>query len=310
MKKRIFSVAVAAAVAMSLSVSAFAAAGPGNSDAIPGWSDVVGGSVTETSVNVNPDGETVITTDNDLQVVAPKGAFPDGVTSVTLVASVGVVKSEHVESILRSINRLVDTDHALAKVTYGMSLELLDQNRNPIQPVKNLTVSIAQNSNNNLSNTVVYLSDDGTKATSFTLNKDGRLFKFSVPHFSKYYLGISDDNNQEPPVDPDEPDLVIPGGGDNNGGTGETTTSEETTTTTAPATSDNNGGSNSGDDTTATPSETDSNGTGDSNNGSGDSNNGSTDGTGSDKNQATGVVLAVVPAAIAAAAVVISKKRK
>ena len=92
MKKRIFSVAVAAAVAMSLSVSAFAAAGPGMSDAIPGWSDVVGGSETETSVNVNPDGETVITTDNDLQVVAPKGAFPDGVTSVTLVASVGVVK--------------------------------------------------------------------------------------------------------------------------------------------------------------------------------------------------------------------------
>ncbi len=306
MKKRIFSVAVAAAVAMSLSVSAFAAAGPGMSDAIPGWSDVVGGSETETSVNVNPDGETVITTDNDLQVVAPKGAFPDGVTSVTLVASVGVVKSEYVESIVRGINRLVDTDHALAKVTYGMSLELLDQNRNPIQPVKDLTVSIAQNSNNKLSNTVVYLSDDGKEATSFTLNKDGRLFKFSVPHFSKYYLGILDDSGQTTTT------TTTTSGGfvDPDGNNTTTTTSEETTTTTAPATSDNNGGSNSGDDTTAASSDIDSNGTGDSNNGSGDSNNGSTDGTGSDKNQATGVVLAVIPAAIAAAAVVISKKRK
>lgn len=307
MKKRIFSVAVAAAVAMSLSVSAFAAAGPGMSDAIPGWSDVVGGSETETSVNVNPDGETVITTDNDLQVVAPKGAFPDGVTSVTLVASVGVVKSEYVESIVRGINGLVDTDHALAKVTYGMSLELLDQNRNPIQPVKDLTVSIAQNSNNKLSNTVVYLSDDGKEATSFTLNKDGRLFKFSVPHFSKYYLGILDDSEQTTTTT-----TTTTSGGfvDPDGNNTTTTTSEETTTTTAPATSDNNGGSNSGDDTTAASSDIDSNGTGDSNNGSGDSNNGSTDGTGSDKNQATGVVLAVIPAAIAAAAVVISKKRK
>lgn len=308
MKKRIFSVAVAAAVAMSLSVSAFAAAGPGMSDAIPGWSDVVGGSETETSVNVTPDGETVITTDNDLQVVAPKGAFPDGVTSVTLVASVGVVKSEYVESIVSGINRLVDTDHALAKVTYGMSLELLDQNRNPIQPVKDLTVSIAQNSNNKLSNTVVYLSDDGKEATSFTLNKDGRLFKFSVPHFSKYYLGILDDSEQTTTTTT----TTTTSGGfvDPDGNNTTTTTSEETTTTTAPATSDNNGGSNSGDDTTAASSDIDSNGTGDSNNGSGDSNNGSTDGTGSDKNQATGVVLAVIPAAIAAAAVVISKKRK
>lgn len=47
--------------------------------------------------------------------------------------------------------------------------------------------------------------------------------------------------------------------------------------------------------------------TGDTNNGTGDTNNGTSTG---DKNQPTGVALAVIPAALAAAGVIVSKKRK
>lgn len=60
-----------------------------------------------------------------------------------------------------------------------------------------------------------------------------------------------------------------------------------------------------------TPGDTTTDGDNAGDNGAGSGNNGSTAGdNGDDKNQPTGVVLAIVPAAVAAAGVIISKKRK
>lgn len=320
MKKRIFSTAVALAAAMSLSVSAFAAAAIGETDTNPGWSDIVGGSEDRIEVDVNPNGETRIVTDIGLAVIAPKGTFPAGVTKVTLTANIGAVKEERVEEITAKINGVIDDQEKLAFVTYGMSLELNDQNGNSITEFNNLlTVSISKNTTIENNNTVVYLSDDGNTAEAYELkNMENNTFQFSVPHFSKYYLGNLDEG--EPPVPPvppvntpattPDPGFVDPG--DNDGNTDGDKTTEDTKNpedgTTAPSNTTDNG--SNGGDTNAPADGTNAPVDGEPDDGSNGGNAGDTNGTGNDKNQATGVVLAVVPAAIAAAAVVISKKRK
>lgn len=324
MKKRIFSTAVALAAAMSLSVSAFAAAAIGETDTNPGWSDIVGGSEARIEVDVNPNGETTIVTDIGLAVIAPKGTFPAGVTKVTLTANIGAVNEERVEEITAKINGVIDDQEKLAFVTYGMSLELNDQNGDSITEFNNLlTVSIAKNTTIQKNNTVVYLSDDGNTAEAYELkNMENNTFQFSVPHFSKYYLGNVDES-----TDPDDDNnggnnnggnnnggFVDPG--DNDGNTDGDTDGDKTTEdtknpedgTTAPSNTTDNG--SNGGDTNAPADGTNAPVDGEPGDGSNGGNAGDTNGTGSDKNQATGVVLAVVPAAIAAAAVVISKKRK
>ncbi len=195
-------------------------------------------------------------------------------------------------------------------------VSLYNQDNEEFEPTAALDLTIPTDKKSNI---VAYVGDNGKVEWYEIKDDNNKLMTISTKHFSDYYFLTLDATVVDTllgivgPEDPDETDDSNNGGGNNGGSTestSQTAAPEETTTTAAPTTSDNNGGSNSGDDTTAAPSDTESNGTGDSNNGSGDSNNGSTDGTGSDKNQATGVVLAVIPAAIAAAAVVISKKRK
>lgn len=323
MKKRFFNAVVAAVAAMSLSVSAFAeTATPGLSD-LPGWSGVPGASDAAVTVPVDKSYIEVGSEDGVL-VAGPKGAFGDA-TSVTLAASIASGEdiptdmAEYVEEAVYDVlnnwkPRLVTQKFSVNTV---VRVSLYNQDNEEFEPTAALDLTIPTDKKSNI---VAYVGDNGKVEWYEIKDDNNKLMTISTKHFSDYYFLTLDATVVDTllgivgPEDPDETDDSNNGGGNNNGGSTESTSQtaapEETTTTAAPTTSGNNGGSNSGDDTTAAPSDTDSNGTGDSNNGSGDSNNGSTDGTGSDKNQATGVVLAVVPAAIAAAAVVISKKRK
>ena len=322
MKKRFFNAVVAAVAAMSLSVSAFAeTATPGLSD-LPGWTGVPGASDAAVTVPVDKSYIEVGSEDGVL-VAGPKGAFGSA-TSVTLAASIASgdeIPSDMVEGVKEAVYNVLD-NWKPRLVTQNFSVNtvvrvsLYNQDNEEFEPTAALDLTIPTDKKSNI---VAYVGDNGKVEWYEIKDDNNKLMTISTKHFSDYYFLTLDATVVDTllgivgPEDPDETDDSNNGGGNNGGSTestSQTAAPEETTTTAAPATSDNNGGSNSGDDTTAAPSDTDSNGTGDSNNGSGDSNNGSTDGTGSDKNQATGVVLAVVPAAIAAAAVVISKKRK
>lgn len=322
MKKRFFNAVVAAVAAMSLSVSAFAeTATPGLSD-LPGWTGVPGASDAAVTVPVDKSYIEVGSEDGVL-VAGPKGAFGSA-TSVTLAASIASgdeIPSDMVEGVKEAVYNVLD-NWKPRLVTQNFSVNtvvrvsLYNQDNEEFEPTAALDLTIPTDKKSNI---VAYVGDNGKVEWYEIKDDNNKLMTISTKHFSDYYFLTLDATVVDTllgivgPEDPDETDDSNNGGGNNGGSTestSQTAAPEETTTTAAPTTSDNNGGSNSGDDTTAAPSDTDSNGTGDSNNGSGDSNNGSTDGTGSDKNQATGVVLAVIPAAIAAAAVVISKKRK
>lgn len=322
MKKRFFNAVVATVAAMSLSVSAFAeTATPGLSD-LPGWTGVPGASDAAVTVPVDKSYIEVGSEDGVL-VAGPKGAFGSA-TSVTLAASIASgdeIPSDMVEGVKEAVYNVLD-NWKPRLVTQNFSVNtvvrvsLYNQDNEEFEPTAALDLTIPTDKKSNI---VAYVGDNGKVEWYEIKDDNNKLMTISTKHFSDYYFLTLDATVVDTllgivgPEDPDETDDSNNGGGNNGGSTestSQTAAPEETTTTAAPATSDNNGGSNSGDDTTAAPSDTDSNGTGDSNNGSGDSNNGSTDGTGSDKNQATGVVLAVIPAAIAAAAVVISKKRK
>ena len=313
MKKRFFNAVVAAVAAMSLSVSAFAETATPGLSVLPGWSGVPGASDAAVTVPVDKSYIEVGSEDGVL-VAGPKGAFGSA-TSVTLAASIASgdeIPSDMVEGVKEAVYNVLD-NWKPRLVTQNFSVNtvvrvsLYNQDNEEFEPTAALDLTIPTDKKSNI---VAYVGDNGKVEWYEIKDDNNKLMTISTKHFSDYYFLTLDATVVDTLlgiVGPEDPD-------DNNSGNTESTTQtaapEETTTTAAPTTSDNNGGSNSGDDTTAAPSDTDSNGTGDSNNGSGDSNNGSTDGTGSDKNQATGVVLAVIPAAIAAAAVVISKKRK
>lgn len=319
MKKRFFNAVVATVAAMSLSVSAFAeTATPGLSD-LPGWSGVPGASDAAVTVPVDKSYIEVGSEDGVL-VAGPKGAFGSA-TSVTLAASIASgdeIPSDMVEGVKEAVYNVLD-NWKPRLVTQNFSVNtvvrvsLYNQDNEEFEPTAALDLTIPTDKKSNI---VAYVGDNGKVEWYEIKDDNNKLMTISTKHFSDYYFLTLDATVVDTllgivgpivgPEDPDETDDSNNGGGNNGGSTestSQTAAPEETTTTAAPTTSDNNGGSNSGDDTTAAPSDTDSNGTG-------DSNNGSTDGTGSDKNQATGVVLAVIPAAIAAAAVVISKKRK
>lgn len=314
MKKRFFNAVVATVAAMSLSVSAFAeTATPGLSD-LPGWSGVPGASDAAVTVPVDKSYIEVGSEDGVL-VAGPKGAFGSA-TSVTLAASIASgdeIPSDMVEGVKEAVYNVLD-NWKPRLVTQNFSVNtvvrvsLYNQDNEEFEPTAALDLTIPTDKKSNI---VAYVGDNGKVEWYEIKDDNNKLMTISTKHFSDYYFLTLDATVVDtllgivgPIVGPEDPDETDDS---NNGGSTESTSQtaapEETTTTAAPTTSDNNGGSNSGDDTTAAPSDTDSNGTG-------DSNNGSTDGTGSDKNQATGVVLAVIPAAIAAAAVVISKKRK
>lgn len=322
--------AVALATAMTLSSVAFAeAATPGVSDpgiSNPGWSDLgPGASNYEETVDLTdraPDDEVVIGGDQGLAIVAKRKAFADSVTSVTLVSSMGTLKEEAIEPAMTAINKEARKEaKKVTDVNYGISIELYDQNGNPVEIVKgnNLEVHVSINDKNKTSNLAAYIPDGEGKAEIYTLNKNvaKNIFNFKTSHNSKYYLVKALDTGD------DETTTTANGGGSSSGGfdnpggsTGNTTTTQapaadtttkapDAATTTAPGSNNNEPGSSNDDNNTTNAPD---NGTSEDGNNSNVGNDGN--GNGDDKNQATGVVLAVIPAAIAATAVVISKKRK
>lgn len=327
MKKRFFNAVVATVAAMSLSVSAFAeAATPGLSD-LPGWSGVPGASESAVTVTIGDKSIVEVGSVDGILVKGSKAAFA-GAASVTLAASIVSgedIPADMVETVEDAVYNVLNNwkPRLVTKkfdVNTVVRVSLYDENQEEFQPKAALDLTIASDKN---SNVVAYVDDEG-KVEWYEIDRESnnKLMTITTKHFSDYYFLTLDDTVVDTllgvvgPEDPDDGDNNGGNNGGNGGDTGNTESTSETaapeaTTTTEPSnTTDNNtnNGSNGGDNTTApvddttdAPSETDSNGSG---------NTGSTDGTGSDKNQATGVVLAVIPAAIAAAAVVISKKRK
>lgn len=332
MKKRIFNTAVALVAAMSLSTAAFAEAapgvsGPGASDpgvSNPGWSDLgPGASDYEETVDLTglaDDAEVILGSAQGLAIEGTRKDFPAEVTKVTLVSSIGKLKDEPAKEAKKVIQNK-NSDRYIVNVSYGISVTLLDQDGNVIEPVNPLTVYVVKTSENEKSNGAAYISDDSKTVETIVkkadFSKESTFFKFVASHFSKYYL-FQYDVDEETTTTTKAPGGSGSGGGfDDPGNGGSTTTAATTTapdavttttkapevTTKAPA-----------DVTTKAPADVTTKAPSNGGNTPDDGNNSNVgndgNGNGPDKNQATGVVLAVIPAAIAATAVVISKKRK
>lgn len=329
MKKRFFNTAVAIAAAMALSVSAFAeAAEPGLS--VPGFSGIPGASTALVK------GEIVGST---MKLGSSEGIAVDGRlkyfgdrTNVVLCASMQDDVSAEVQGATKTIvtNYLSAQKPPMSsdiiKVNMVIRVKLYDLDAEEyFQPEGSLSVSVPTDSESNI---VAFISEDGKTVEWYELQKNSNtVMSFEAPHFSDYYFmtldedvvdSLLDDGNYVPPyVDETTTAPTTPVG---PGGSTTTTTTTAPDATTAPDSTTAPGTNNGGDTTTAPSENTDNNGSNggdttnapaDGGNDSTDNNNtGNTDGTGNDKNQNTGVVLAVIPAAIAAAAVVISKKRK
>lgn len=333
MKKRLFNTAVALAAAMSLSTAAFAEVAPGASDpgvsgpgvSNPGWSDLgPGASNYEETIDLTglaADAEVILGSDQGLAIEGKVKDFPAGVTKVTLVSSIGALKEEAAEAAKTPINNAAKKEaKKVTSVNYGISVTLKDQDGNVIEPVNKLTVHVNINSDNETSNLAAYISDDGNKVELFTLNKNTtkKIFNFKTNHFSKYYLVKTIDTGDGD--DETTTTTAASGGGSGSGfgdpGTGNTTTTQApaagTTTTTTKAPADVTTKAPEAATTTKAPADGTTKAPADNTPDDGNNSNVGNDGNGNgpDKNQATGVVLAVIPAAIAATAVVISKKRK
>lgn len=346
MKKRIFNMVVAVAAAMSLSVCAFAeAADPGVSDpgasgssgfTIPGWSGLGVPGQSDAIVGVTlGTGLAEFGSDQGVKISGPGAAFGEPGDEVFLAVSllnpvpadVAADVAEDVEYELSSYRPKLVTDKLDVQVV--MSLEFYKKTGDEfkqIHPKGEMTVNVAKP--NGDTNIVAHVKDDGTYEW-LEPTTVGQVVTFTANSFSDYYildidqlvadtLLDEDDRNNYPGVDPENP---IPGGDPVTTTTPAaevtttpaaevtTTPAAEVTTTKAPevtttkeetATTTTTTKAPSGGNTVNTPDD------GNGNNNVGNDGNGN----GPDKNQATGVVLAVIPAAIAASAVIISKKRK
>lgn len=330
MKKRFFNTAVAIAAAMSLSVCAFAeAADPGISlpgfSGLPGASDAtVGAAVGKTTVKLG--------SDEGVLVTGPASAFKPatyvylGVSlSTSVEGETEAYVKECVETALKNHKPTLEDDKMT--VNSAVRLKLYNQDKKEIQPNSALTVKIAYDGESNI---VAYIDEKGD-VEWIKLDTTSKIMTFKTSHFSDFYFlklreGIVETltNSESSGTVPGEV-TTTPSGSTNPPGGGSTSSDNTTTTqapeadttttqapavttpatTTAPSGSDdkpnNDDNTTSGGNTTNTTAIEDNGNSNVGNDGAGN---------GADKNQATGVVLAVIPAAIAAAAVVISKKRK
>lgn len=332
MKKRIFNTAVAIVTAMSLSVCAFAEAGPGASGegpgasgdqeptiTLPGFEALPGASISVLGADVVEGEEVELTSDEGISVRGDASLFAPA-THVYLGASLRTNASD--DSVMES----VDAHKADINLTSlgleelgdiilhtALRVKLYNQDLEAIQPSGALTVSVPTDGKSNI---VAYVGENG-EFEWIELNQVGSIMSFKTAHFSDYYyLEVTEGKKPGPatPSFPSNGNTSSSGGStstdttaaseDNATQAPDSTEATEANTTKAPGSNDqpNNDITNNGGDTTNTTAIEDGN----SNNNVG--NDGA--GNGADKNQATGVVLAVIPAAIAAAAVVISKKRK
>ena len=326
MKKRFFNTAVAVAAAMSLSVCAFAeAAEPGVS--LPGFSGLPGAS--DAAVGAAVGTATVkLGSDEGVLVTGPASAFKPATyvyLGVSLSTSVDAETEAYVKDCVETAlaNHKPTLEDDKMTVNSAVRLKLYNQDKEEIQPNSALTVKIAYDGESNIA---AYIDAEGN-VEWIKLDTTSKIMTFKTSHFSDFYFlklreGLVETlTNTDGGLAPGEVTTTTSGstnpGGGISGPGNETTTTQApeaeatttqapavtTTTTAAPSGSDdkpnNDDNTPSGGDTTNGPANEDNSNVG--NDGAGN---------GPDKNQATGVVLAVVPAAIAAAAVVISKKRK
>lgn len=326
MKKRFFNTAVAVAAAMSLSVCAFAeAAEPGVS--LPGFSGLPGAS--DAAVGAAVGTATVkLGSDEGVLVTGPASAFKPATyvyLGVSLSTSVDAETEAYVKDCVETAlaNHKPTLEDDKMTVNSAVRLKLYNQDKEEIQPNSALTVKIAYDGESNIA---AYIDAEGN-VEWIKLDTTSKIMTFKTSHFSDFYFlklreGLVETlTNTDGGLAPGE--VTTTTSGSTNPGGGISGPGNETTTTQAPEDT----ATQAPDATTAAPSGTDNKpGNNDSNDddnsgntttvpaGSNDDNssNVGNDGAGNDpdKNQATGVVLAVVPAAIAAAAVVISKKRK
>lgn len=350
MKKRIFNTVVAVAAAMSLSVCAFAEAadpgvsGPGASDpgtsgttefSIPGWSGfgVPGASDSVVGVTIGT-GLAEFGSDQGVKITGPGSAFGKPGDVVYLAASllkpvpadVAADVAKDVEYELASyrpklVTEKLDVNMALRLDFYKKTGDTFEQ----IHPTGEITVNVAKVD----TNVVAHKTKDAKGNDTFEWIEPatiGQIVTFTATSFSDYYLLDIDqlvadtltgneDRNDYPGVDPVNP---IPGGDPvTTTQAPEATTTPTPEATTTPAADVNTTSpeatttTTKDSDTTTTTTKAPGGNTGNTPDDNGNNNVGNDgNGNGPDKNQATGVVLAVIPAAIAACAVVISKKRK
>lgn len=170
---------------------------------------------------------------------------------------------------------------ALTAARFDVDISFVDAGGNKVQPTKPVTVKIpVPESMQSASEIFVYHTDDNGKmtkveATAETVDSK-KYVVFTASSFSVYTLSSTAIAEAENP------------GNNNSGYT--VVVPDNTASTSAPQTAASETTSQSAAETTASAAA------------------GSADG--SDKNQATGVAIAVIPAVLAAAAVIISKKRK
>lgn len=180
MKKKIFAAAVAFVATMSLATSAFATEAGGTNG------------TASTTVKVEADKPTEFTTDKDLAITAPAGAFEAGV-EVKMDADVTAPKAEAVAAETKTIEAAVADiakvtgDAAKATVNTKIAITLTADGKS-VQPKEEVEVVVAPD---DVSNAVAFV--DGKKVEFIKLDKEGGKWSFKAKHFSDYYLVTVDD---------------------------------------------------------------------------------------------------------------------
>ncbi len=256
------------------------------------WDELVKNSVATVSGNVDSIAFRIVETDNTKKIMNKDGLI--GISSIQIIIPeqddvapvektivvedpVSGVKVEATPSVIRGNGGA--TLQAIGKLTTSnltYEVELLDKNSIPVQPAGEVTLTLPipkDNQGKTIKNgTVAHGLSNGTVENLPIINIDTYKTDGFVKVATKSFSPFTITfATFGVDFEEDETTTEAP----------ETTTEAPETTTEAPET------------TTEAPAQT-----------------GSTNNGGEDKNVGTGVVLAVVPAAIAAAAVVISKKRK
>ncbi len=256
------------------------------------WDELVKNSVATVSGNVDSIAFRIVSTDNTKKITNKEGLI--GISSIQIIIPeqddvapveetivvedpVSGVKVEATPSVIRGNGGA--TLQAIGKLTTSnltYEVKLLDKNSIPVQPAGEVTLTLPipkDNQGKTIKNgTVAHGLSNGTVENLPIINIDTYKTDGFVKVATKSFSPFTITfATFGVDFEEDETTTEAP----------ETTTEAPETTTEAPET------------TTEAPAQT-----------------GSTNNGGEDKNVGTGVVLAVVPAAIAAAAVVISKKRK
>lgn len=345
MKKQFFTTAIAFIAALSLSASAFAA---GGGNAAVGYSEAGGsnlGSSTTGDVVLTDDVTKISGVINEELTVSAevsKSLFPEYV-SVSMDVSVADVAGEEKADLEAMVGNVLKSYwHTTAAPVVNQAFDITFTGKKAdgtvvpdAQPAKSIKISFNTLDDSNAIFDVEASATSYVKALIGLARSTNGISSFKAPHFSTYYtvkvapaVALALLGDEEGETNPggnqggnqggnEGGSLVDPGTSNGSSDNNNNSSDNNNNSSDNNNSSNNNSGNGSFDIDFNGPNSGDSNNssntTGTGNDVTDNSNNnvGNTDGNGSgDKNQATGVVLAVVPAAVAAAAVIISKKRK